>query len=84
MEPGERFRRLIEDGEVADPRFRDPARFPCGVRGCANRAGGWVASVHVPSTLGVRTETDRVYLCDEHLEQVFPGWKRCDPPSMPT
>lgn len=34
----DRLRRLLEEGQVDDPRFRDRSRFPCGVVGCEERS----------------------------------------------
>lgn len=69
-----RLRRLLEGGQVADPRFRDPARFLCGVVGCEEPADGWVLGealgLHGLRGLEVRSDLECVYLCQDHLGRV--------------
>lgn len=67
----DRLRRLLKEGQVDDPRFRSPSRFPCGVVGCDERADGWVLrealALHGLGELRVRSDLERVYLCRGYL-----------------
>lgn len=64
------LRPLLEEGQVDDPRFRDPSRFPCGVVGCEEPAHGWVLrealALHGLGELEVRSDLGLVYLCFIH------------------
>jgi hypothetical protein len=59
-----------------DPRFQDPARFPCAVDGCGRRAAGWIGSELAEDRH--RREADRVYLCVQHGPQWWSASDRGD------